>query len=301
MVCRLNKSLYGLKQAPRCWYKRVDSFIRSLKYNILHADPCAYFKRFGNNDFIILLLYVDDMLVAGPNKDRINKLKAQLAREFEMKDLGPANKILGMQIHQDKVSRKIWLLQKSYVKKILQRFNMQDCKLILTSFPTDVKLSSKMSPSNEKERMEMSRVPYALAVGSLMFAIICTRPDITHAVGVVSRYMAEPGRGHWEAVKRIFRYIKGSSDVALCFGDSDLIVTRYVDSDYAGDLDESKSTTGYVFTLSSRIVSWVSKLQSFVAMSTTEAEYVAAAQASKEAVWLKMLLEELGHKLEKII
>ncbi|GJV88834.1 retrovirus-related pol polyprotein from transposon TNT 1-94 [Tanacetum coccineum] len=280
LVCRLNKSLYGIKQAPQCWYKRFDSFIRSLEYNRLLADPCAYFK--------------------SPNKNRINKLKAQLAREFEMKDLGPANKILGMQIHRDRVSRKIWLSQKSYVKKILQRFNMQDCKPILTPFPTDVKLSSKMSPSSEKERMEMSRVPYASAVGSLMFAMICTRPDIAHAVGVVSRYMAEPGRGHWEAVKRILRYIKGTSDVALCFGDSDLIVTGYVDSDYAGDLDGSKSTTGYVFTLSGGTVSWVSKLQSVVAMSTTEAEYVAAAQASKEAVWLKMLLEELGYKQEKI-
>ncbi|GJR91241.1 retrovirus-related pol polyprotein from transposon TNT 1-94 [Tanacetum coccineum] len=300
LVCRLNKSLYGLKQAPRCWYKRFDSFIRSLEYNRLHADPCAYFKRFGNNDFIILLLYVDDMLVAGPNKDRINKLKAQLAREFEMKDLGPANKILGMQIHRDRVSRKIWLSQKSYVKKILQRFNMQDCKPISTPFPTNVKLSSKMSPSSEKERMEMSRVPYASAVGSLMFAMICTRPDIAHAVGVVSRYMAEPGREHWEAVKRILRYIKGTSDVALCFGDLDLIVTGYVDSDYAGDLDKSKLTIGYVFTLSGRTVSWVSKLQSVVAMSTTKAKYVAAAQSCKEAVWLKMLLEELGYKQEKI-
>ncbi|GKA88247.1 retrovirus-related pol polyprotein from transposon TNT 1-94, partial [Tanacetum coccineum] len=282
LVCRLNKSLYGLKQAPRCWYKRFDSFIRSLGYNRLHADPCAYFKRFGNNDFVILLLYVDDMLVAGPNKDRISKLKAQLAREFEMKDLGPANKILGMQIHRDRVSRKIWLSQKSYVKKILQRFNMQDCKPISTPFATNIKLSSKMSPSSEKERMEMSRVPYASAVGSLMFAMICTRPDIAHAVGVVSRYMAEPGKKHWEAVKRILRYIKGTSDVALC------------------DLDGSKSTTGYVFTLYKGTVSWVSKLQSVVAMSTTEAEYVAAAQASKEAVWLKMLLEELGRKQDNI-
>ncbi|GJY77060.1 retrovirus-related pol polyprotein from transposon TNT 1-94 [Tanacetum coccineum] len=234
LVCRLNKSLYGLKQAMRCWYKRFDSFIRSLEYNKRHADPCAYFKRFGNNDFIILMLYVDDMLVAGPNKDRINKLKAQLAREFEMKDLGPANKILGMQIHRDKVSRKIWLSQKSYVKKILQRFNMQDCKPISTPFPTNVKLSSMKSPSSEKERMKMSRVPYASAVGSLMFVMICTRPDIAHAVGVVSRYMGEPGREHWEAA----------------------ILTE---------------------------------------VNQPPAEYVAAAQANKEAVWLKMLLEELGH------
>ncbi|GJT96310.1 retrovirus-related pol polyprotein from transposon TNT 1-94 [Tanacetum coccineum] len=220
--------------ALRSWYKRFDSFITGLRYNRLHADPCAYFKRFENNDFIILLLYIDDMLVAGPNKDRINKLKAQLVREFEMKDLGPVNKILGMQIHRD-----------------------------------------RMSPCSKDEKM--SRVPYASVVGSLMFAMICTRPDIAHAVGVVSRYMAKPGREHWEAMKRIFRYIKETSDVALCFGESDFTVKGYVDSDYACELDR------------------------IVAMLTIEAEYVATAQASKEAVWLKMLLEELGHEQEKII
>ncbi|KAE8671438.1 Casein kinase I isoform delta-like [Hibiscus syriacus] len=142
----LNKSLYGLKQAPRYWYKIFDS-IMCLGYNRLNADPCAYFKRSGDNDFVILLLYVDDMLVAGPNKDHIEELKAQLAREFEMKDLGSTNKILGMQIHRDRSNRKIWLSQKNYLKKILSRFSMQD-------------------------------------LGSLMFAMICTRPDIAQAVGV---------------------------------------------------------------------------------------------------------------------
>jgi hypothetical protein len=300
LVCKLNKSLYGLKQAPRCWYKRFDSFIMSLGYNRHSSDPCVYYKRFGDGNFIILLLYVDDMLVAGPNKDRITDLKAQLAREFEMKDLGPANKILGMQIYRDRNNRKIWLSQKNYLKKILRRFNMQDCKPIPTPLPINFKLSSSMSPSNEAERMEMSRVPYASAVGSLMFAMVCTRPDIAQAVGVVSRYMANPGKEHWNAVKRILRYVKGTSNVALCYGGSDFTVRGYVDSDYAGDLDKSKSTSGYVFTLAGGAVSWVSKLQSIVATSTTEAEYVAATQASKEAIWLQMLLEELGHKQEKI-
>nr|GFC34127.1 retrovirus-related Pol polyprotein from transposon TNT 1-94 [Tanacetum cinerariifolium] len=142
-----------------------------------------------------------------PNKDRINKLKAQLAREFEMKALGPANKILGMQIHRDRVSRKFWISQKSYVKKILQRFNMQDCKPISTPFPTNAKLSSKMSPSSEKKRMTISLVPYASAVGSLMFAI-CVQDQTLH------------------------------------MQESDLIVKGYVDSDYAGDLDGSKSING---------------------------------------------------------
>ncbi|KAE8672007.1 macrophage erythroblast attacher-like isoform X1 [Hibiscus syriacus] len=263
-VERLNKSLYGLKQASMCWYKRFDFFIMCLGYNRLNAYPCAYFKRSGDNNFVILLLYVDDILVAGPNKDYIEELKAQLAREFEMKDLGSANKIIGMQIHRDKSNRKIWLSQKNYVKKILSRFNMQDCKPIPTPLPINFKLSSSMSPSSEKERMEMSRVLYASTVESLMFAMICTRPYIAQAVGVVSWYMANP------------------------------------DSDYAGDLDKSKSTIRYVYKVAGEVVSWVSKLQSVVATSTTEAEYVAATQVNKEAIWLKMLLEELGHNQEYV-
>ncbi|KAE8725167.1 Eukaryotic translation initiation factor 3 subunit E [Hibiscus syriacus] len=260
LVCRLNKSLYGLKQAPMCWYKRFDSFILCLGYNRLNADPCAYFKRSGDNDFVILLLYVDDMLVAGPNKDYIEELKAQLAREFEMKDLGSANKILGMQIHRDRSNRKIWLSQKNYLKKILSRFSMQDCKPISTPLPINFKLSSSMSPSSEEERMEMSRVSYTSAVGSLMFAMICTRPDIAQAVGVVSRYMANPGKEHWNTVKRILRYIKGTSNIALCYGGSNLLINSYVDSDYAGDLDKNKSTIEYVFKVTGGAVSWVSKL-----------------------------------------
>ncbi|XP_073148775.1 retrovirus-related Pol polyprotein from transposon TNT 1-94 isoform X1 [Henckelia pumila] len=300
LVCRLNKSLYGLKQAPRCWYKRFDFYIMSLGYNRLSADPCTYFKRSGDNDYIILLLYMDDMLVAGPNKDRVQELKAQLAREFDMKDLGPANKILGMQVHRDRSNRKIWLSQKNYLKKVLQRFNMQDSKPVSTPLPINFKLSSEMCPSSEAEKMEMSRVPYASAVVSLMFAMICTRPDIAQAVGAVSRYMTNPGQEHWSTVKRILGYIKGTSKAALCFGGSDFTLRGYVDSDYAGDPDKRKSTTGYVFTVAGGAVSWVSKLQTVVALSTTEAEYMAATQACKEAIWIKRLLEELGHKQEKI-
>ena len=119
LVCRLNKSLYGLKQTLRCWYKRFDSFIMSLGYNRPSSDHCAYYKRFEDNDFIMLLLYVDDMLVVGPNKDRVQELKAQLTKKFKMKDLGPANKILGMQIHRERINKKILLSQKNCLKKFL--------------------------------------------------------------------------------------------------------------------------------------------------------------------------------------
>ncbi|KAE8725329.1 hypothetical protein F3Y22_tig00008957pilonHSYRG00078 [Hibiscus syriacus] len=278
----------------------VLAMCATLDLHLEQLDVKTAFLHGNLKEEIYMLQPEDDMLVAGPNKDHIEELKAQLAREFEMKDLGSANKILEMQIHRDRSNRKIWLSQKNYLKKILSRFNMQDCKLISTPLPINFKLSSSMSPSSEEERMKMSRVPYASAVGSLMFAMICTRPDIAQAVGVVSRYMTNPGKEHWNTVKRILRYIKGTSNVALCYGGSNLLINGYVDSDYAGDLDKSKSTTGYVFKVAGGAVSWVSKLQSVVATSTTEAEYVAATQASKEAIWLKMLLEELGHNQEYV-
>ncbi|KAH9689170.1 Integrase catalytic domain-containing protein [Citrus sinensis] len=160
--------------------------------------------------------------------------------------------------------------------------------------------SNVMAMTKWSERKEMSRVPYASAVGSLMFAMICTRPDIAQVVGAVSRYMANPGGEHWIVVKRILRYIRGTSDVALCYGGSEFTVRGYVDSDFAGDLEKRKSTTSYVFTLAGAAVSWVSKLQTVVALSTTEAEYMAATQACKEAIWIQRLLEELEYGQEKI-
>jgi hypothetical protein len=128
----------------------------------------------------------------------------------------------------------------------------------------------------------MSRVPYSSAVGSLMYAMVCTRPDIAHAVGVVRRYMNNPCKEHWEAVKWILRYLRGTTTHALCFGGSDTFLQGYVDLDMAGDKDNRRSTTGYVFTIGGTTVSWISKLQKVVSLSTTEAEYVAATEASKE-------------------
>ena len=140
----------------------------------------------------------------------------------------------------------------------------------------------------------MSKVPYASAVGSLMYAMVCTRPDIAHAVGVVSRYMNNPGKEHWMAVKWILRYLRGTTNQALCFGGSNISLQGYVDADMVGDRDNRRSTTGYVFTVGGTAVSWVSKIQSVVALSTTEAEYVAATEASKEMIWLQRFMGELG-------
>ena len=141
----------------------------------------------------------------------------------------------------------------------------------------------------------MSQVPYASAIGSLMYAMVCTRPDLAHAVSVVSRFMSQPGKEHWQAVKRIFRYLRGTSDIGLVYGgDTQCLVTGYSDSDYAGDVDSRRSMTGYVFTLGGSVVSWKATLQPTVTLSTTEAEYMALTEAAKEGIWLRGLVRDLG-------
>ena len=155
-----------------------------------------------------------------------------------------------------------------------------------------------MCPKTQEEIDYMSKVPYSSAVGSLIYAMVCTRLDISHAMGVVSRYMNDPGKEHWMVVQWILRYLRGTTSHSLCFGGSSTVLQGYVASDMAGDKDSRRSTTGYVFTVGGTAVSWISKLQKVVALSTTEAEYVAATEASKEVIWLQRFMEELGKKQE---
>ncbi|KAG8472574.1 hypothetical protein CXB51_034372 [Gossypium anomalum] len=268
-VCLLKKSLYGLKQSPRQWYKRFDSFMTS------HD-----FKR------------------TAKDKGEIRKVKAQLSEEFEMKDLGPAKKILGMEILRDRKTSKLYLSQKGYIEKLLCRFNMRSAKPVSTPLVAHFRLSSALSLQSDDEIEYMSHVPYSSAVGSLMYAMVCSRPDLSYAVSAVSRYMANPGKEHWKAVQWILRYLRGTTDVCLQFGRTEDGVIGYVDADFAGDLDRRRSLTGYVFTIGGCAISWKATLQTTVALSTTEAEYMAITEACKEAIWLKGLFSELNEDLQ---
>ena len=180
------------------------------------------------------------------------------------------------------------LTQKGYLKKVLQKFNINDdTKSVSTPLCPHFKLKGTISPITIEEREYMTHVPYASAVGSLMYIMVCTRSDLSQVISIVSRYMHNPRRGHWEAVKWIFRYIKGTIDIGLVLkkdvtGKQECI--GYVDFDYAGDVDKCRSTTRYVFTLSQVPVSWRSTLQSIIALSTTKAEYMAMIEAMKKAI-----------------
>ncbi|GJV14657.1 putative RNA-directed DNA polymerase [Tanacetum coccineum] len=240
----------------------------------IYMEQPEGFQRFGDDDFIILLLYVDDMLIVGKNIGRIAQLKQDLCKSFAMKDLGPAKQILGIRIFRDRGAKKLHISQEQYIEKVMCRFNMDKAKV-------------------------MDRVPYASTVGSLMYAMVCTRPDLAHAIGVVSRFLSNPGKKHLEAVKWIFRYLRGTSKLGITFGNGKPMLVGYTYSDLAGNKDNMKSTSQYLMTFTRGAVSWQSRLQKCVALSTTEAEYVAATKACKELLWLKRFLQELGFKQQR--
>ena len=172
LVCKLKKSMYGLKQSPRMWYQKFDTFIRGLGFTRSKEDHCVYFKLIGGH-VIYLVLYVDDMLLVGNDKEIIQDLKTQLSSKFNMKDLDVENYIFGMEIKRDRTKRKIWLNQRKYVETILQRFNMQDRKPVKVPILVGVNLSVEQCPKTQEEEEDMSHVPYASAVGSLMYAMVC--------------------------------------------------------------------------------------------------------------------------------
>ena len=178
------------------------------------------FKRMDNNSYIILCLYVDGMHATRSNIDSIKRLNHQLAHSFAMKDLGATKQILGMKIFRDRKKRKLMLSQADYVEKVLQHFSMENNKAIRKPLPGHLKLTKEMCPKTQEGEDKMSKVPYASAIGSLMYAMVCTRLDFAHIVGVISRYMIHPRIEHWNAIKWILRYLRGTSSMCLLFGGS---------------------------------------------------------------------------------
>jgi hypothetical protein len=226
----------------------ANSFKRSL------YDSCVYIK-FVDGSPIYLLLYVDDMLIAAKSKIDIMNLKAQLSSEFEMKGLSAAKKILGMEITRDRKSGLLFLSQHGYIQKVLHRFNMHDSKPVSTPIALHFKLSSSHSLSTDSEFEYMSKVPYSSVVGSLMYDMVCSCPDLYYAMSLISRYIANLDKEHQNAVKWIFRYLRGMSNACLQFSRTRKEVVGYVESDFTADLDRRRSLKSYVFTVGGCVVS----------------------------------------------
>lgn len=202
--------------------------------------------------------------------------------------------MLGINIEHDRACGTIAIDQAHYIKTILKRFGMDECNPVSTPMDNNQKLSKEMCPDNDEKRDEMKDVPYQEAIGSLMYAGQLTRPDICFAISSLSRYNKNPGKAHWNAVKRVFRYLKGTINAKLVFGTTGKTeIIGFCDADWANDTDDRRSTTGYTFLLNGGAISWNSNKQPTVALSTTEAEYMSMSSATQEAIWLKSLNDEL--------
>ncbi|GKC02224.1 retrovirus-related pol polyprotein from transposon TNT 1-94 [Tanacetum coccineum] len=273
-VCLLKKSFYGLKQSPRQWYKRFDEYMLSNGFKRSSYDICVYYMSYAPGGYIYILLYVDDMLIACKSKAKIGSTKSSLKNEFDMKELGEAKKILGMAIVMDWSRKILRVSQSGYVYKILNNFRIDNGKSVKMPLGGHFKLSLKDCLVRDCDVERMSKVPYA-----------------------------NVGKNHWEAVKWILKYLRGTANMGLVYATNHgnhVDVTGFVDSDYAKDPDKGMSMTGYIFLVHGCVVSWKTTLQHVVALSTTKVEYIALTEAVNEAIWLRGLLEELGVKLNTV-
>lgn len=282
-VYRLRKALYGLKQAPRAWYSKIDMFFQENGFQRSENEPTLYVKKQGNNEFLVVCLYVDDMIYMG-SSELVNDFKSSMMKNFEMTDLGLLQYFLGIEVIQGEEG--IFASQKKYAADLVKKFNMSNCEKALTPMNINEKLQREDGTEQADARL------YRSLVGGLNY-LTHTRPDIAFSVSVVSRYMHNPTKQHFGAAKRILRYVAGTIDYGMWYSSSSTFkLIGFTDSDWAGSLDDRKSTSGNCFSFGSGVVTWSSKKQETVALSSSEAEYGAASAASRQALWLRKLLAD---------
>lgn len=295
-VCKLNKAIYGLKQSARCWFQRFDQVLKQRGFTNSSVDRCLYIlDRNHITKNIYVILYVDDLLVVTFDEGILTNFKKYLMKQFSMKDMNEIKFFLGI-----KVERKgniITLDQSSYLKTVLKRFNMSDCKDISTPLPTKLNYAGLDSD-------EYYDAPCKNLIGCLMYAMLCTRPDLCVALNLLSRYQKKNNKELWQNLKRILRYVKGTLKLRLIYEKVDYksLITGYVDADWASNELDRKSTTGYLFKVFDKsTISWNTKRQNSVATSSTESEYMALFEAIKEACWLKSLLSSIKLEIKEPI
>ena len=267
LVCRLKKSLYGLKQSPRCWNNVFKEFMLSLGFVQSVADPCV-FIRVLKDKLTIVTVHVDDLILVTDSEKEMIDLKTSLANHFKMKDMGVLHYCLGVSVTiKDGV---LQISQEQYIGKIMRKYKLQDCKTVSTPMDLNVKLVKDDGYSKP-----VGVVQYQSMVGSLIYAAIATRPDISYAVAALAKFKSSPTEAYLTAVKRVFWYLKGTDQLRLQYQETDVNVEGYSDADWASDSDDRRSTSGNVFVMLGGAISLTSKKQPTVALSTSESEYIA--------------------------
>jgi hypothetical protein len=244
-------------------------------------------KKVSGSTIVFLALYVDDILLIENHIPMMEVVKTSLRKSFSMKDLGEAPYILGIKIYRDRSKRLIGLSQDAYIDKILNWFNMQDSKKGFLPMSHGITLSKKQCPLAPDEQERMRAIPYALAIGSIMYAMLWTRPNVSYALSATRRYQSNYGEVNLIIVKNILKYLRRTKEAFLVFGgEKELVVTGYSDVGFQTDVHDSKSQSSFVFCLNGGAVRWKSSNQDTVADSMMEAEYIAASEATKEVVWI---------------
>ncbi|KAM1634488.1 hypothetical protein ACFXTN_011416 [Malus domestica] len=286
-VYKLKKALYGLKQAPRAWYEEINSYFTKAGFQRSPSEATLYVK-IAKDGILIVSLYVDDIIYTGNSKELLMEFKTAMMRQYEMTDLGLLHHFLGLGVIQ--TDNCIFLHQKKYAKTLLDKFGFKDCKPVATPLAVNDKLS-KMDGSEQADEGL-----YRQIVGSLLY-LTATRPDIMFAASLLARFMHGPTRKHMGTAKRVLRYIQGTLDYGIAYEKgNEAMLIGYCDSDWSGSEDDMRSTSGYAFNLGSGVFSWASVKQSSVALSTAEAEYVSAAEATAQAIWLRFVLSDFGEE-----
>ena len=293
-ACHLKKALYGLRQAPRAWHTKLKMELEDIGFIASSTDPGLFIKHL-KTDIAFVSVYVDDILIAGKEMATVESVKKSLMSVFEARDLGEAKYFIGLEIERDRKSRTLKISQKNMVTELVKKYGLDNAKTKTTPLSTSIKLKK-----DDDNLLDTEEYGYAELVGSLLYLSVCTRPDIAQALGVLTRYMSKPSVEHWQAAMSVLRYLSGTRDYGIIFGRGSSELIGYVDADYAGDIDTRRSTTGYVFILNGGVISWSSRLQATVAVSTTEAEYMAAAAGVKEALWLRKLMADFGKPVKTV-
>lgn len=294
-VCKLHKALYGLKQAPKAWYDTISQVLVSSGFTISDADPSLFILNKAEGSVVYLLLYVDDILLLSKGMPDITDVKSLLSSHFSIKDLGEAKHFLGMQIRQERdangVLLSITLSNEKLINDILESFDLTKDK----PKSTPLNKSMKLKKGEGKPLPEHNR--YRELVGGVLYLSNTTRPDIAYSASLLARFSNSPTTIHWGAGMHLLQYLSGTKDLGLKWEKSKGGILGYVDSDFAGDLDGYRSTTGFVFLSDGTAVSWGSKLQKLAALSTVEAEFIAMSAGVQEALWLSKLVQDVGEDL----
>ena len=290
-VLRLLKTIYGLKQSSRKWYEIICRLMAELGFTRSEYDPAVFYWREGN-DIMIIVIHVDDCTIAGNSQKLIDDCKAKVKSRYAMTDLGPISWVLGIKITRNLDDRTLGLSQTSYIDSILNRFNFADMKPVSTPMDPTIRYSKTQCPETLNEKAKMKNIPYREAIGALMYCAVATRPDISFAVALLSQFLENPGMTHWNGVKHVYRYLLGTKDLRLVFGQAEEGVLGYTDADGATQ-EHRHAISGYAFLIDGGAVSWFSRKQEIVTLSTAEAEYVAATHATKEAIWLRGFINEV--------